>query len=155
MKPFRKILVPVDLSSEVRPAIDLAAGLARRYEGSVDLFHVWQPPALMPSPLLFLPPEGGAPQIATEVAEAIAQARLQELADEVRKEGVAHVRCHFGVGDPAHEICELLSKGGFDLAVMATHARTGLAHALIGSVTERVLRQASCPVLVVRGATAR
>src|SRR6266542_5961639 len=112
MKPFRKILVPVDISNEARPAIDTAAGLARRYEASVDLFHVWQPPALMPAQLLVMPAAGGSPQVASEVAQGIAQARLHELADEVHKEGVGQVRCHVGVGDPAHDICELATKGG-------------------------------------------
>jgi nucleotide-binding universal stress UspA family protein len=154
MQPFRKILLPVDLGSESRRAVQAAAAIARRYEASVDLFHVWQPPTLLPTQLVMMPPQGGPPQMASEVAQEIARAQLQELADEVRKEGVAHVRCHVGVGDPAHDICELVTKGGFDLIVMATHGRTGLAHAFLGSVTEKVLRHASCPVLVVRGTTA-
>jgi nucleotide-binding universal stress UspA family protein len=151
MNPFRKILVPVDFGGEVRRAIRMAAGLARRDEASVELFHVWQPPALLPGPVMVLPSEGGRAQLASEVAQGIARARLDELVDELHREGVQKVRCHVGVGDPAHEICALTSKGGYDLVVMATHARTGIQHALLGSVTERVLRHCDRPVLVVRG----
>jgi len=149
MQLFRKILVPVELGSEARPAIHQAERLARQNDASVDLFHVWQPPALMPSPLLFVPSEGGRALPASDVAQNLARARLQELADELRREGVHQVRCHVGLGDPAEEICQLVVKEGFDLVIMATHARGALSHAFLGSVTQKVLRHARCPVLVV------
>jgi universal stress protein A len=56
-------------------------------------------------------------------------------------------------GIPAQEIITLAETGGFDLIVMGTHGRTGVPHMLIGSVTERVIRHAPCPVLTLRQAT--
>jgi nucleotide-binding universal stress UspA family protein len=150
MKPIRKILVPVEFSETAHGAIDVAAAMARRFEASIDLYHVWQPPPLLPMQLLVLT-GGGTPQPADDVAQGIARARLDELAKEAHQDGVRQVRCHVGVGDPAHDICELAARDGFDLIVMATHARGGVSHALLGSVTEKVVRHAPCPVLTVRG----
>jgi nucleotide-binding universal stress UspA family protein len=55
-------------------------------------------------------------------------------------------------GDAWHEIVKLAEEGQFDLIVMGTHGRTGIKHALMGSVAEKVLRKATCPVLTVRAA---
>ena len=55
-----------------------------------------------------------------------------------------------GVGNPAQEIVELAERGQFDLIVMGTHGRGGFMHALLGSVAEKVVRRAKCPVLTVR-----
>ena len=57
-------------------------------------------------------------------------------------------------GRPAHAIVEHAKDGGFDLIVMGTHGRTGLPHVVMGSVAERVVRRAPCPVLTMRGAEA-
>jgi nucleotide-binding universal stress UspA family protein len=57
-------------------------------------------------------------------------------------------------GRPAHAIVEHAKDGGFDLIVMGTHGRTGLSHAMMGSVAERVVRRAPCPVLTVQMAEA-
>jgi len=54
------------------------------------------------------------------------------------------------VGEPAAEIVEFAQQGGFDLIVMSTHGRTGIAHALLGSVAERVVRRSPVPVLTIR-----
>ncbi len=56
-------------------------------------------------------------------------------------------------GNPASEIVGYVRERGFDLLVLATHGRTGLARFVLGSVAERVVREATCPVLVVRGST--
>jgi nucleotide-binding universal stress UspA family protein len=153
MAPLHKILVPVDFADGARAALDLATTMARKLEASIDLFHVWQPPSILPSPLLVVLHQGGAPQPADDVARSIAGARLNELAADVRKAGVRDVRCHVGIGDPAHDICDLAQSGSFDLIVMGTHARTGRVHALLGSVAEKVVRRAPCPVVTVRAAS--
>jgi nucleotide-binding universal stress UspA family protein len=150
MPTVRKILVPIDFGDEARPALDYAVMLARALGASLDLFHVWQPPPLLPHQLIVVPEAGGLPRAAEDVARSIAEARLQELAAAARQAGVERVVCHVGVGDPAHDICELADKGGFELIVMGTHGRTGIAHVLIGSVAEKVVRTAPCPVLTVR-----
>jgi nucleotide-binding universal stress UspA family protein len=83
-----------------------------------------------------------------EVAQDAA-ARLQCLAqDEV--EELIPVQAEVRIGKPYHEICSMAKTLGADLIVIATHGYTGLKHALLGSTAERVVRHASCPVLVVR-----
>jgi nucleotide-binding universal stress UspA family protein len=150
MMGIHKILVPIDFADGARAALEAATTMALKFEASVDLFHVWQPPPMLPMQLLVVPTQGGVPQAADDVARSIANARLTELAAEVRKAGVREVHCHVGVGDPAHDICDLADKGHFDLIVMGTHGRTGLAHAVLGSVAEKVVRRAPCPVLTAR-----
>ena len=60
-----------------------------------------------------------------------------------------NVRQEVGVGTPYKRIVEKAQQEGIDMIVMSTHGRTGLAHMLIGSVTERVLRRAPCPIIAV------
>jgi nucleotide-binding universal stress UspA family protein len=143
MRHIRKILVPVDFAAGARAAVEVAAAMARRFAATVELYHVWQPPALLPAQQ-WLAPDGSG------VARGIADARLHEVAWDMRKAGVARVRCHVSVGDPAHDICELAAKDGFDLIIMGTHGRTGLARAFLGSVSAKVMRHAPCPVMTVR-----
>jgi len=86
----------------------------------------------------------------------------RELVEDSRKETDEFVKKHAGhkkgikievelrEGEPAHEILEAVKAKGIDLIVIGTHGRTGLAHAVMGSVAERVVREATCPVLTVR-----
>jgi nucleotide-binding universal stress UspA family protein len=147
---IKKILVPIDFGDDAHPAFEYAVMLARTFGASLDLFHVWKPPALVPMQMLVVPEPGAVPRAADDVARSMAEARLDELAAEARKLGVAHVVRRVGVGDPAHDICDLARSGRFDLVVMGTHGRTGVVHALLGSVAEKVVRRAPCPVLTVR-----
>jgi len=145
-----KILVPVDVGASSRPVVEMAIDLAQRFAATIELFHVWQPPAIVPTQLFVVPEAGGVPMPAEDVARSLAGARLEELAASVRAAGVRDVRSHVGVGDPAHEIVELARSGRLDLIVMGTHGRTGVSHAVLGSVAEKVLRHAPCPILTVR-----
>jgi nucleotide-binding universal stress UspA family protein len=75
---------------------------------------------------------------------------LEAEARSVEDAGVAAVHTMLIQGVAQAEIVRLASEQGFDLIVMGTHGRTGLRHALLGSVAEKVVRKASCPVLTVR-----
>jgi nucleotide-binding universal stress UspA family protein len=80
--------------------------------------------------------------------------RKKTLNDFIAKEfadliGTTKVRQEVEIGTPYRRIVDKAAAEGADIIVMSTHGRTGLAHMLIGSVTERVLRRASCPVLAV------
>jgi nucleotide-binding universal stress UspA family protein len=77
------------------------------------------------------------------------QMKLNTLTEEVRYQGVK-VHAIFNEGKPFLEILRAAEEIQADLTVMGTHGRTGLAHVLIGSVAERVVRKAPCPVLTVR-----
>jgi universal stress protein A len=84
-----------------------------------------------------------------ERLEADSRTRLAEIADGLTKQGLAvttEVRC----ACPAEGIVAAAADGGADLVVMSTHGRSGLPHLLLGSVAERVIRTAPCPVLAVR-----
>jgi nucleotide-binding universal stress UspA family protein len=147
MKPFRKILVPVDFSEHSERALRTAVMLARSYDARLTLLHVYEPIALAV-------PQG---------YELLGEAQLQRLFDELQRSLTQQKDLALAEGGPglpvetqllhgfaAGEVCSLAEKAGFDLIVMGTHGRRGLSHALLGSVAERVVRMAPCPVLTVR-----
>jgi nucleotide-binding universal stress UspA family protein len=147
---IKKVLVPVDFSDGARAAIDLAALFARSFGASVELFHVWQPPPLIAAPIVVVTSETeGRPMSLEDLARNAATTQLKDLMAELKKTGL-EAHCRVGIGNPAHEILELARTGGFDLIVMGTHGRTGFAHAFMGSVAEKVVRRAGCPVVSVR-----
>jgi nucleotide-binding universal stress UspA family protein len=146
MKSFKKILVPVDFSPHSEEAIRAAADVSRRYEASVTLVHVYEIVAYaLPEGYMFQTPDQLA-GVMTEFQKLLASAK--SLAE---KAGALQVQTTQLQGSAAYEIVEFAKKEGFDLIVMGTHGRTGFKHALMGSVAERVLRMAPCPVLTVRG----
>jgi nucleotide-binding universal stress UspA family protein len=148
---IKKILVPVDFSEGAQPALALAATMARTFGASIELLHVWQPPPLIPLTTLIVPSSLEAePVNMEELARSTAGAQMKELSTRLHAEGVKEVRSRVGIGSPAHEIVDLAELGHFDLIVMGTHGRTGFAHAVLGSVAEKVVRRAKCPVLTAR-----
>jgi nucleotide-binding universal stress UspA family protein len=78
------------------------------------------------------------------------QQRLGEMKALALAEGAVRVETHLRQGVADADICQFARTGHFDLIVMGTHGRRGLSHALLGSVAERVLRAAPCPVLTLR-----
>ncbi len=145
MKLFEKILVPTDFSSHAALAVQTAADLSRRYDASLTLIYVLEPMAS------FLPagyPMFIGPQLDPLFAE------LEKLLAEAKRaaEGAGAVRVTTNLlhGFAPGEICELATSAAHDLIVMGTHGRAGLAHWLLGSVAERVVRMAPCPVLTLR-----
>jgi nucleotide-binding universal stress UspA family protein len=144
-KGFRaqKILVPLDFSEGSRNALRYAHSLAKQFGGKLVLFYALEPVAT---------PDFAYHPLMMEPEEAAANARKQ-LETLCRKEGVdassvAEIIVREGVA--YGEIAETAKKLKADLIVIATHGNTGLTHVLLGSTAERVVRHASCPVLVVR-----
>ena len=147
MNNFKKILVPTDFSACAAEAISSAAELSRRYEASVTLVHVFEPATLtVPDGFLFYMP-GQVEKLLAEYGKALAAAKKTAEAA-----GAARVEVQQLQGIAADEIVALAAKDGFDLIVIGTHGRTGIQHALIGSIAERVVRRAPCPVLTVKTA---
>ena len=143
---IRRILVPIDVFDVCREAVDFAIDLSGRYGGAeLTLLHVFQPPtyALPMDSMMFAGPQVMAEQVTQ------ADVALTELAAKVRGRGIATVATHIAQGDPVDEILREIRDRRHDLVVMGTHGRTGLAHALLGSVTEKIVRRAPCPVLTV------
>ena len=142
---WKKILCPVDFSPASRETLDVAVELSRRFGSALTLFHAYPLPG-------YTLPEGTVlprPQMLQELAEQTDR-HLAEWKDLARGRGVASVETAKSVGEPAAEIVEFAQQGGFDLIVMSTHGRTGIAHALLGSVAERVVRRSPVPVLTIR-----
>ena len=141
---FRKILVPVDFNDLTRRTLDLAVELARTGGGRVVLFTVVDDSFPNPDILSFQLPWADYHRHLRD--EAVH--RLEGLRHEAGAEGEAEV-CVVR-GNPARMIARFAQEEECDLIVMATHGASGLHHALVGSVTRKVLHLATVPVLVVR-----
>lgn len=143
MTSIRKILVPTDFSEHSALALSYAVDLAKRYDAALTLLHVY--------PVVnYAAAEGFALYTPEQLAKLITQltTQLRAIEDEARKGGVGQISSLMEQGDAYKEILELA--GGYDLIVMGTHGRTGLKHALMGSVAEKIVRTSPCPVLTVR-----
>jgi nucleotide-binding universal stress UspA family protein len=144
-KPIAKILVAVDFSPHSDRAVATAAALATRLQASVDVVHAFDIPYDTEDYLSAIDPE-----LEREI-ETRARAHLTQAKQRIERDGVK-TAMHFRRGRPHSVIADLASAIGCQLIVMGTHGRTGLAHALLGSVAERTLRAAPCSVLCVKAA---
>jgi nucleotide-binding universal stress UspA family protein len=145
MMKIHKILVPLDFSVHSKQAQLWAAELARRYDASLTLLHVYQP-------ISYALPEGYVLPSTNLLADL--EVNMGKALDEAKRQFDAtpglRVDTQLTQGVPFVEIIRVAREGGYDLIVLSTHGRTGLRHALLGSVAEKVVRKAPCPVLTVR-----
>jgi len=145
MAALRTILVAHDFSAQAQQALAWAKDLAALAGARVHLLHAVQTPMLHA-----LAPTGGfevaLPETVTEGALFEARRNLREAANGA----VRDVDVHVVEGPPTETICRVAEELHADLIVMGTHARAGFGHFLLGSVAERTLRRAPCPVLTVR-----
>lgn len=151
---WRTLLVPHDFSPCADRALALAAELAPRHGARIVLAHVTHlPPGLTAAGLLTDPVSGKTVRV-DEHARSQALAQLEPRAEAVRGRGLT-VATRAVVGEIAEQVLALADAEHADVIVMGTHGRTGLAHLLLGSMTEKVLRHARVPVLTVREAAPR
>jgi len=146
MIELNKIVVPTDFSDYAKHAVPYACTLADRFGSELHLLHVLQDlVTFVPEPGLAFPPPGDY----LEELETSARKALTQVLDPAWEGGKSIVRviCQ---GTPFLEILRYAKQNDIDLIVMGTHGRTGLAHMLLGSVAEKVVRKAPCPVLTVR-----
>lgn len=141
---LRSILVPTDFSPHAATALEAAVDLARRFEAKLTLLHVYAAPGLV-MPEAFV---AASPAASRDLLDAIDRS-LADLRARTQGPGLT-VTSQAIQGRPAHEICEAARQGGHDLIVIGTHGRTGITRFFLGSVAERVVRAAPCPVLVAR-----
>ncbi len=140
MKKVERIIAPTDLSELSRLGLEYALDLARGWGAAVTVYHV-----------------ANASELASYKARS-----LDDLIEKHKKTLAQFLQDHFAhllplvevrelveVGAPASNILQLAEKDRSDLIVMSTHGRSGLAHILMGSVTEEVVRNAVCPVFSV------
>jgi len=148
-KLFRKILVPHDFSAPATSALQVAADLAAEHHGKIEVLHVLPPfysgvgfPTQ--AEIAWTPP----PEMVRDL-----RARLEQVVGRAlgRRKGLA--TCRAVLGEPVQSILAAARRA--DTIVMATLGRTGLAHLVMGSIAERVVRHSPVPVLTVRPGSAR
>ena len=140
---FKRILVPIDFSEASHKALFYATAFAEGCGAEITLLHVVELPAY---------PELGYAHVPMKEAEQ-KKAALEtlELADLELGKSARLIKSRLvRVGNPSQEIIEEARTQNSDLIVISTHGHGGLRHLLLGSTTEKVMRHASCPVLVVR-----
>jgi nucleotide-binding universal stress UspA family protein len=146
MLAIKKILVPTDFSAPSEEALRYAAGLPLAERPELTILHVYQLPAyFFPDGSVIMSSPDMVTQLMTQIERSLARA-----ADLARTAGATNPKTQSVTGLAHAEIVKMACEGGFDLVVMGTHGHTGLAHVLLGSVAEKVLRKAHCPVLTVR-----
>jgi len=145
MKPFERILVPVDFSAYSAEAVHIAADLARRYDAALTLLHVYDP-------LAYALPDGFTPfpPVHSERLLEALEDQLASVKAHAIESGAPRVGTKLLHGTVAGQITEQAAHGEFDLVVMGTHGRTGVKHLVLGSIAENVVRTAACPVLTVK-----
>jgi universal stress protein A len=147
---FSRILVPTDFSPPSDAALEYARILAAKFGSSLQILHVIDDPTTASE----FVPDGFAPSTEDIRTGLLAQAhtRLERLMNRVDCSRY-HAHAQAVLGLPAQSIVDYARATGTGLIVMGTHGRTGLAHLLMGSVAEQVVRTAPCPVLTVRQVT--
>lgn len=143
---IKTILVPTDFSEFAEPAYAWALGLAADCKAKVVLLHVTSSLAS-----LEFPESGYYADLVRMEREMVADAE-KRVGEFAAKKGasVVPVETQVTLGDAVSEICRMAERAHADLIIMGSHGRTGLSHVLLGSVAERVVRHAPCPVLVMR-----
>ena len=146
MAQFKNILLTTDFSPNADAATGYAAELARKFGGAIQLLYVFEDSALVSG----LPDEPVITLDWVETARAERETKLAQAADKIAQTwGVQCIAClREGLG--AAEILRAAKDLQSDCIVIATHGRTGFSHFLFGSVAERVVRLAHCPVLTIR-----
>jgi nucleotide-binding universal stress UspA family protein len=146
---FNKILAPTDFSEDSNLALGYAVTLAQKFSSEIVVVHVDQP--LAPVMVSELNPglDVSTMNRIAEEGRLLALKELDRTTAQLRESGIK-ARGLMRVGAPFLEIINAAQSEVADLIVMGTHGRTGLAHVLMGSVAERVVNKAPCPVLTVR-----
>jgi nucleotide-binding universal stress UspA family protein len=143
LRKLKKILCPIDFSDDALAALDYAADFARQNDGQLILLHV------VDNPVADLYGPSGQ-NFYAEVEHALAKSKEMLLA--AASTHAAGLPCETIVkrGNPYEEILDFATAQSADMIVMSTHGRTGPQRLVIGSVTEKVVRTAPCPVFTVR-----
>jgi universal stress protein A len=141
-REFKTILCPTDFSEESYRAVDYGLRFAQVSGGTLLLAHIIH----IPSEHLFR--QQGHMLTFEEV-----KAQTRSLLEEVRDQRLgSHPQCEIviEIGDPYEQLMAIARQRHVDLIVISTHGRTGLEHLVMGSVAEKIIRHAPCPVFVVR-----
>ncbi|HVB37840.1 MAG TPA: universal stress protein [Vicinamibacterales bacterium] len=145
MITLERILVPVDFSETSDVALKYGRALAENFHASLRLLHVLENPLLQNvASEVYVPP----PNFYEDWEKAVRQ-KLDGLLSAADRQAL-DATCEVRQGSPFAEIINYACGENIDLIVMGTHGRGAVGHLLLGSVAERVVRKAPCPVLTVR-----
>jgi nucleotide-binding universal stress UspA family protein len=146
MIDLHRILVPTDFSKYSQNALTYAVAFAEKFGAELHLLHVVQDLAVFIPDMIAV-----APPVVPSVKEmtAAVYAAFDRLIEQNKLERFTFQRA-VREGSPFYEIIRFAEEENIDLIVLGTHGHGGLAHMLLGSVTEKVVRKAPCPVLTVR-----
>ena len=147
MIKLEHLLVATDFSACSKEAVDYAVHLGQKMRGRLTLLHVFESPFFYPAEISI----GAYPEVYQWLQDfkQDESKKLNALADQIRKEDLP-VEPLFKEGAPSIEIIRTAKEVGADLIVLGTHGRRGFSHVVMGSVAERVTREAPCPIFVVR-----
>jgi nucleotide-binding universal stress UspA family protein len=149
MIAIRKILWPTDFSEASRRALPAVNGLAGLFSATVDVLHVLAPASALAS-------MAGPGAVATTEYLASLEERARSTIDDIVEKEISNqitAKATTLTGSAAHEIVRFAEDNEIDLIVLASHGETGLSRLVFGSVAEKVVRHAGCPVLTVPAAT--
>lgn len=142
---LNKILVPVDFSEHSKKALSYAISFAGKFHSEMILVYVVEP-TIYPADFSF--GQVAVPSIENELRER-GKAELENLANTLVGESTP-VKTIVRTGKPYLEIIKTAEEEGIDIIIIATHGHSGVEHLLFGGTTEKVVRKAPCPVLIVR-----
>jgi universal stress protein A len=146
---IQRILAPTDFSELSKQGLTRALELAETFDAELLLLHVVDPP---PYPVEGIVPSHLGAGLLDDL-ERQASADLAQMLPEARSSKVGVAR-RVVAGVPYRKIVEVAEEEKSDLIVMTTHGRTGLGHLVMGSVAEKIVRTAPCPVLTIRPTSA-
>lgn len=144
MKEFKNILCPIDFSESSAKVVPYAVSLAEKFNAKLYLVYVVRELRHFTG---FYIPHTSIASFEAEVARG-AEKNMQNFVEE-HCEGIKNLETRVIIGDVGEELNKMASSAGIDLIVMGTHGRKGLDKAIFGSVAEKVVKSAPCPVLTV------
>jgi len=146
MIKIQRILVPTDFSEFSQCALRYGCELAQRFSAQLHLLNVVEEIyPLIPDPGMTFPP----PDTYVLETQEVAKKQIQTLPPDDLRGSLSIIR-EVVTGVPFVEIVRYARENEIDMIVIGTHGRTGLAHVLMGSVADKIVRKSSCPVLTVR-----
>jgi nucleotide-binding universal stress UspA family protein len=145
---IKRILVPVDFSDVSLEAVDYAAEFGKPFRAELIVLFVVEP-IHFATPADLYGPAANMSMLIEEQRRA-AREQLERLSAGLKKRRIKH-RALLQTGTAYQGIVDTAKRQKVDLIIMTTHGRTGLSHLVLGSVAERVVRTAACPVLTLRG----